>query len=129
MNLPGMSENPMRASGGPGVHAARSLPGDSGEKTTARCPGHAIFRAAAWGAKGTALLVGLAGLKCVVLYVVLPALAVNWFISRTSADPAEEPAHAAKVPASCPFHAQSKPGTGAPGALGAAQGRDPAAAR
>ncbi|MGH7133718.1 MAG: hypothetical protein ACREJO_17445 [Phycisphaerales bacterium] len=52
---------------------------------TARSRGKLILRVMGWAFKGTAAVLVLASLKCIVLYMVLPALAINWFSSSPAA--------------------------------------------
>lgn len=96
-----------------------------------------------WGAGGAGVLFTLASLKCIVLYVLVPAVAVGWFSIRPDHAGAAEPEHVLHtsddpaghaqgsnrpaVPPSCPFHATLNAERRA--ALGPAEDADAAAAR
>jgi hypothetical protein len=104
--------------------------------TDATREGGSAARFARCGVLGMTGILALCGAKCVLLYTVLPALAIGYAVSGPSASDPKEPQHDRKVPISCPFtgrHTEpvAKPDAGTRGhaALAPAQDPDPAPAR
>lgn len=135
--------------------ASHDLPDDAPSPTapvrSPSCPIHAVWpfsvlprraravtgstlvaRFARYGVWGTAAFFALASLKCIILYMVLPALAINACTPDLSESTSKEPSHDAQVSVSCPFASRGVGRYDAAGdhaALRATQGTDAAAAR
>lgn len=61
------------------------------------------MKLARYGIFGTSAVLVLCAVKCIVLYMVVPALAVGYFASGPSQSSIKESSHDSQVPASCPI--------------------------